>query len=43
MCKDIKDYITRDEPFGPIDTVDIDDDDVDILKSLCAFSKNILL
>jgi hypothetical protein len=34
MCKDIKDYITRDEPFGPIDTVDIDDDDVDILKSL---------
>ena len=34
MCKDIKDYITFDEPFGPIDTVDIDDSDIDVLEAL---------
>jgi len=34
MCKDMNDYITQDEPFGPIDTVDIDDGDIDVLQAL---------
>lgn len=34
MCKDIRDYITLDEPFGPIDTIDIDYEDVENLEAL---------
>ena len=34
MDNSIKPYITKDEPFGPIDTTDIDPKDVDALEKL---------
>ena len=34
MNEMLKPYITRDEPFGPIDSTDIDIEDVDVLEKL---------
>ncbi|HKJ38491.1 MAG TPA: hypothetical protein VJ972_06930 [Anaerolineales bacterium] len=34
MTNILKPYITKDEPFGPIDSTDIDLDDVDVLEKL---------
>ena len=34
MFEIIRPYITKDEPFGPIDSVDIDSKDIDVLKGL---------
>jgi len=34
--KNLENYLTLDEPFGPIDTVDIAHDDVDVLQTLFA-------
>ena len=36
QLENLKNYITKDEPFGPIDTVDIAHDDVDVLEALFA-------
>ena len=34
MFEIIRPYITKDEPFGPIDSVDIDSKDIDVMKGL---------
>lgn len=34
MFEIIRPYITKDEPFGPIDSVDIDSKDIDVLNGL---------
>ena len=34
MFDTIRPYITKDEPFGPIDSVDIDPKDTDVMNRL---------
>jgi hypothetical protein len=34
MIEKLRNYINHDEPFGPIDAVDIDENDVEVMEAL---------